>query len=56
MGECEVILNVQGCQQGHARATCYACGKRVCTVCSKIMKRYGRRVRVCNDCQEDDNK
>jgi hypothetical protein len=56
MDHCNVVLNEIGCQV-MTKARCFACGNTACPGCSKRMDWYRfKRVRVCNDCQEEKRK
>jgi len=55
--QCEVGLNVQGCENGKflpVRTSCYECGGPACKACSAIIttKSLGRSIRIrrCNGC------
>lgn len=53
---CQVSLNTPACRW-HTRAKCFACGDAACPGCSRIRRWYRfRRVRVCNDCDEEDTR
>jgi hypothetical protein len=59
--KCEVLLNTAECEAppqgaGSIRTRCYACGNPACKQCSHVMPWYGRRRRVCADCEEDEGK
>ena len=56
MDPCNVVLNSVDCQV-YTKARCFACGNAACSGCSKRMAHYRhKRVRVCNDCQEEKRK
>jgi hypothetical protein len=38
------------------RATCLSCGRPVCGQCSKVRQRDGDRVRICDECAEDNSR
>ena len=39
--------------QYYTRCRCYACGLLACPRCSRIVKWYGKRHRICETCLED---
>jgi hypothetical protein len=59
MSQCEVLLNEPWCASDVLPVTtrCFQCGRPSCRECSRLVRKaYGnhRRVRICNDCLEDD--
>ena len=47
-----------GLADSRTEATCYACGEAVCVnlQCSGRRKWYGKRVRVCDHCWDEENR
>jgi hypothetical protein len=59
MSQCEVTLNEPWCESWFMshNTRCFQGGKPACIECSHIVRKaFGnrRRVRICNDCLEDD--